>query len=323
MNPAFSVILFTTVSGLGFGLCCWVGLDYALHGPNDNEFGSTVRLMALLIGGLLVSSGLFASFWHLGKPLRAWRAFSQWRSSWLSREGVCAMLSFVPMGVLVLIDEQTASPWTVRIAGLALSLLSLATVYCTAMIYASLKTVPAWRHRLVVPGYLLFALVSGFFALLPWGGIPGAFELIWRFHIPLPYGFVAGTELLLPLAALWWLKHRYWRDIDRDDGLPTRGDAVGLSGRDVRTFERPATEATYLQREMGFVLARRHARKLRRIAVLLFAVVPAVCALIVVLWWHSPHVMLMTFAMLSLLFGAIVERWLFFAEARHVVTLYD
>src|SRR3546814_16561641 len=57
---------------------------------------ATTRLVATLLALALASAGLLASFWHLGKPLRAWRAFSQWRTSWLSREGVAAVLTYVP-----------------------------------------------------------------------------------------------------------------------------------------------------------------------------------------------------------------------------------
>jgi DMSO reductase anchor subunit len=90
----------------------------------------------------------------------------------------------------------------------------------------------------------------------------------------------------------------------------------------VQVFERPHTEANYLLKEMGYVLARKHARRLRLLSVLLFALVPLLAGLLAM---NSPHGLVaatMAFATASALVGAIVERWLFFAEARHLVTLY-
>src|SRR6476620_9216130 len=97
MHPAYSVILFTTASGAGYGLLALLGLIGFNHGPASSLwFG----LVALIIALGLVSLGLLSSTFHLGRPERAWRAFSQWRSSWLSREGIAAVIAYVPALVL-------------------------------------------------------------------------------------------------------------------------------------------------------------------------------------------------------------------------------
>ena len=157
MHPAFSVIFFTTLSGMGYGLWFFIACQSLLAGPDHPQ----KHLFALLLGFVLVSAGLFSSTMHLGKPLRAWRAFSQWRSSWLSREGVMAMVCFVPASIWImqiLLNQDYVERFHLA---LALAVLSIATVICTAMIYASLKPIPAWRHAYVVPVYLLFALLTG------------------------------------------------------------------------------------------------------------------------------------------------------------------
>ncbi|MCX7042215.1 MAG: dimethyl sulfoxide reductase anchor subunit, partial [Gammaproteobacteria bacterium] len=92
MHPSFSVIFFTTFSGAGYGLWFWLGLMATLGQPIER----TPTLISLALGFVLVTAGLLSSTLHLGKPLRAWRAFSQWRSSWLSREGVAAVLCYLP-----------------------------------------------------------------------------------------------------------------------------------------------------------------------------------------------------------------------------------
>jgi sulfite dehydrogenase (quinone) subunit SoeC len=314
MHPALSVIFFTTLSGAGYGLLVWTALAALLHQP------SRPLLVSLLLGLVLVSVGLLSSLAHLGKPQRAWRAMSQWRTSWLSREGMASLLTYVPAvllatallpGLIAPSDNGTAVGFNGFGNGIAAALVlcSLATVICTAMIYASLTPIPAWRHRLVLPVYLLFAMWCG--------GVLALAILAW-------HGIATGTMAMLLAAggavALAACKLRYWRDIDATPLPATRGDAVGLPARAVTVFERPHTEANYLTREMAYVVARRHSRRLRRLALALFTLVPLLCILAATSLpaaaiWYSV-------AALSALGGAFIERWLFFAEAKHLVTLY-
>lgn len=315
MNPAFSVIAFSTLSGTGYGLLALIAV--AVLG----EAAPARTLLVLLpLALVLITGGLLSSLGHLGKPQRAWRAFSQWRSSWLSREGVCAVATYAPAFALAaaLLPQALDGSGTVAvsrgngfaIATAVLTLLgAMATVVCTAMIYASLKPVPAWRHRLVVPVYLLFALLGGaavFVACLALSGVAAG-----------------GWAGLLGLAAVGVLlaKPAYWRAIDASPLPLSRGDAIGLPQREVRVFERPHTQGNYLTHEMGFVLARRHARRLRTIALVLFGAVPLLAAALAMTWPASAAFAL-TIAAFAALLGTFVERWLFFAQARHLVTLY-
>src|SRR5579862_4525097 len=96
MHPALSIVFFTTMSGAGFALLLLIGLGVPLGLlPADPLFG----LAALATAAVLAGGGLTSSVFHLGRPERAWRAFSQWRSSWLSREGVLSVASFLPAAV--------------------------------------------------------------------------------------------------------------------------------------------------------------------------------------------------------------------------------
>src|ERR1700748_1578442 len=96
MHPAFSVILFTTASGAGYGLLALLGILAPLDAiPTDRWFGFTA--LALALG--MISGGLLSSMAHLGHPERAWRAMSQWRTSWLSREGVSSLATYIPAGI--------------------------------------------------------------------------------------------------------------------------------------------------------------------------------------------------------------------------------
>ena len=318
MNPAFSVIVFTTLSGAGYGLWCWLGLRLALGGVARADAMPWLAGMAL--GGVLVTAGLLASLAHLGKPGRAWRAFSQWRTSWLSREGLAAMVSFIPAVLLLaLVGTRHLDPDGHGYLRLPAALLSasavllvagsLATVACTAMIYASLKPIPAWRQPLVLPGYLGFALFTG-------GLLDQTLLALAGRASP-----AAAWAMLAMAAAMAVLKLGYWHAIDTTPLPVTRGDALGLPARQASVFERPHTEANYVTREMVYVLARKHGRALRALALVLFAGLPAVCLLVA--WgWPAAAPGLMVLAALSSLLGAAVERWLFFAQARHLVSLY-
>lgn len=306
MHPSFAVVFFTACSGAGYGLWLWLGLWAATGQP----LRPGAALAALALGFALVTAGLLSSTLHLGKPLRSWRAFSQWRSSWLSREGIAALATYLPMLWL-------AACWGMdvpgaRIAAILLALGALATVACTAMIYASLKPIPAWQHPLVVPTYLVFALHTGLLA--------GAATLALAGN---EAGNLPGLLALLGAFALWRMKRITWAWIDGGRMPVSRASALGLpEDRKVSVFERPHTEGNYLTREMGFVLARKHARVLRLAAILLFALLPALLALPVWLLPHLDTAPWLLAAAVSALVGAFVERWLFFAQARHLVTLY-
>ena len=307
MHPAFSVILFTTLSGTGCGLLALLGL-HAFGTPAAIRPGSA--LPAIFCGLLLVTAGLLSSLAHLGQPLRAWRAFSQWRSSWLSREGVAAVAMFVPALWLAWCLWTGESAAASRIAGLWLFASAMFTTVCTAMIYASLPPIAAWRDRAVVPNYLALSLLGGslwFAAIVAVAGRPfGRMPLIF-------------TLLVAIIAVV--IKVGYWKRID-GLALPGADAAIGLPGiGKVKSFERPHTETNYLLREMGFVLARRHAKRLRVLALVLAIFVP--CALATAAWMlPGAAVALLVIAALLFQLGALVERWLFFAQARHVIATY-
>lgn len=306
MKPALSVIFFTVMSGTGYGLWCLLGAALCI---GTYPIGGNGILVPLLFGFVLVTAGLLASTVHLGRPERAWRALSQWRSSWLSREGVASLATYLPMLALAWLAFIGHSDVGPRVAGALLALCALATLYCTANIYRSLKTIRAWRTRQVLPLYFAFALLSGGLWLWTWLALS-------------PYA-VIGLAFPLALLALAVIvaviKTDYWRRIDAQPAN-TAGHATGLEKLgQVRAFEGPTTEESYLTREMAFVFARKHSARLRRIALALFAVLPvagiAIALVAGIAWLALP-------AAIACVAGLFVERWLFFAEARHAVAAY-
>ncbi|MFN3461590.1 MAG: dimethyl sulfoxide reductase anchor subunit family protein [Oceanibaculum sp.] len=309
MNPAFSVIFFTTASGAGYGLIALFGIG-AMLGllPDDRWFGGISLGVALA----LVSAGLLSSTFHLGHPERAWRAFSQWRTSWLSREGVLAVLTFVPAGLLWLVWVLCGPGIWTMILGPFAAALALATVWATAMIYASLKPIHQWHNKWVLPNYLAMALFTG--GVLLYGLL----------HLWGPALALAGEAALVAGLIALTLKRLYWNFIDRTQAESTPETATGLGhlGK-VRLFEAPHTESNYLLKEMGFKVGRKHAAKLRRMTLIAGFYIPILLTMLALTSaGQSVAVASSLLSILSVAIGILAERWLFFAEAKHTVTLY-
>ena len=286
MHPAPSVIIFTTFSGLGFGLLAWMGLGIP-------DVGGMTLLAFFVIAYVLAAGGLLASTFHLGNKKNAIYAFSQWRTSWLSREGVAAVVTLMLFGLIALARIFMGAEMT--FSGAIGSVLALVTVFTTSMIYTQLKTISRWNQPLTPALFLLHAIAGG--ALLA-GEVK-----------------IAGV-LLAALAVVMWL---HWQQGDaRAANRGTLGDATGLGHLgEVRMFESGHTGGNYVLDEMVYRVGRKHAQKLRMIALGLGAVLPAAILLL------TPAGHITAFIALALhIAGAIVGRWLFFAEAEHVVGLY-
>jgi sulfite dehydrogenase (quinone) subunit SoeC len=310
MHPALSVILFTTASGIGYGLAAMLGLSAAFFVLPDNV---VFCITALVLSYGLVTAGLLSSTLHLGHPERAWRAFSQWRTSWLSREGVTAMISYIPAGLFGLIWLATGDSREPALAllGVLMAVIAVITVYCTAMIYASLATVHQWHNAWVVSNYLLLSVFSGtlwlYVLLRAWG------------NLGLPQAGIAIVSGVVAMGA----KIFYWRFIDTSSSSSTPESATGLGHLgQVRLFEAPHTESNYLMKEMGFRIARKHAISLRAIALTLSFAVPFSLVGASALVGGTTGTIAALIAAISASVGIFVERWLFFAEAKHTVTLY-
>lgn len=310
MHPAKSVILFTTASGAGYGMMMLVGAVAPFnHLPADRGFA--VALFALMFA--LIVGGLLSSTLHLGHPERAWRAVSQWRSSWLSREGVAALVTFIPLGLFAFIwvvfgEARGVAGW-IALAG---GLLSLVTVYCTAMIYASLRAIPAWRTGWTIAGYMVLAVMTGAILL---NGLMSAFYP----GTVTPMAVTALVATALGLA----VKLGYWHHLGNRTGPDTSGTATGLQALgQVKLLEAPHTTDNYLMKEMGFEIARKHSRRLRQISVVVGFALPALLLVLALITNGAASSACSILAVPPAAIGILIERWLFFAEAKHVVTLY-
>ncbi len=285
LNPAPSVILFSTLSGLGFGFLAFLGAGALI--PSG--------WAAFFLWGLgygLAVAGLMASTFHLGNPKNALKAFSQWRTSWLSRE------AWTSVATLFLLAPVALSDWLglglPRAFGWVGAVLALGTVLTTGMIYTQIKAVPRWHIWLTPVMFVTFALAGG--AVLAGSALA-------------PLALVAVGGVLL---ALWRVGDGAFRRAGQTMGTATGLDRLGTPW----VFEPAHTAGNYLLREMIHVVGRKHARRLRWIALLLASVAPALVLLLPLGLWGTALAAVLHLA------GALAARWLFFAEAEHVVGLY-
>jgi sulfite dehydrogenase (quinone) subunit SoeC len=286
MHPAPSLIIFTVLSGLGFGLLFWLGVG--LRTPTG--------FAAIVFYGLgygLAGAGLLAAAFHLGHPERALKAFSQWRSSWLSREAVLSLATLATLAPHAASSAFAGTP--LPVLGWLGAALALATITATAMIYAQIRAVPRWHHW-TTPAVFVLAALAGGAALAARTGLAAALM----------------AALGVAIGLHWALGDRRFAQSGSDAGTAT---GLGALGR-VRLLAPPHTGRNYLLREMVHVVGRKHAVKLRALALGLGALGPA--ALLALPASYASVIV----ALLLHLIGMFAQRWLFFAEAEHVVGLY-
>ena len=256
----------------------------------------------------LVVFGLLSSTFHLANPKNAWRAFSRFRTSWLSREGVFAVV-FMPLALIYLGSIWFDAPlWLRETSGFLTAVMAWITVFSTGMIYACLKTIRQWNTPLVPANYLALGYASGSLLLLL-GAVVAGLDTT-------PY--IAMSALIMSIAAVLKAIYYFWI---RSPGLtPTINTATGLTRAKVKLLDTGHTHGTFLTQEFGFQIARQKAGLLKFVVFVLGFALPGL--MLVWVFNQQGGQVAAIVAVLAGLAGAAVERWLFFAEARHVVNLY-
>ncbi len=306
MHPALSVIFFTVTAGSGYGLLILLALARPLGllpkiSPDQIVFTG-------IFGLVLVTAGLLSSTLHLANPKNAWRSFTRFRTSWLSREAVFAV-AFYPLSLAWLITEwATGNTFMSGLLGVLSAVLAVVVFVCTAMIYASLKTIRQWHSRLVPVLFVLLALVVGALLLMAMAAIND-----------LPLGRLGMVTLVLVILAAVF-KAMYFVNIGKPAG-PTINSALNFTQASVRLLDVGHSGGTFHTREFGHQVAR---ARLYWARILFFVLLCALPLLVLLLVFTSSSTTLfwVVLAAVSAYAGVFVERWLFFAEARHVVNLY-
>ena len=298
MKPALSVIFFTVSSGAGLGLLVWL-LIASLMADHIRMDGATFYKGGL-IAGLFITAGLVSSTLHLANRKNAIYSLTRIKTSWLSREGLLALLLY-PIAALHLAALHFGWPQVTPVTLWMLIIDAIAILFCTGMIYGCLRTIPRWNTWMTPAKYVLFGLMSG--AVL----LPAVLSLrpseVGPVGKPMVAILLLGVGLVLYLAYL--LKH--------PRAQHTINDALGFKQGSVRLLDVGHSHGTFLTNEFGFSVAREKARALRWSAIGCGFILPMLLCFFTKWFWA---------ASLICMIGLLVERWLFFAEAEHVVRLY-
>jgi sulfite dehydrogenase (quinone) subunit SoeC len=301
MKPALSVIFFTVLSGAGLGLAIWTVIACQFVRAMDDATFVT----SMIFSFVLTTAGLISSTLHLANPKNAWRAFSRFKTSWLSREGVLAIVFYPLAGLFILSMWKNAAPPIQMLFGALVIVCALAILYCTGMIYACLKTIPLWHSWRTPVKYVLYGLLSGLLIFV---------AIVARGDMPME-GWLRVALALLFVALLFWMT----TPSEIAEEQHTLNDALGFKEGRVRLLDVGHTHGTFLTNEFGFRIARARAASLATIACVLAFIAPI--AIVVIESSLSAQGMLGLAALLCVL-GLLVDRWLFFANARHVVMRY-
>ena len=293
MKPAWSVILLTTLIGAGQGL--YLALVAA-------ELFSRPETRFLLAGGALclalLAAGLAASFFHLGRPERAWRAAAMWRTSWLSREVIVLPAFGVAVLAWGLAHWRGAPTFAWSVAGVALA---AALFVCTGMIYACLKFLQEWHTPLTVLNFATFGCASG---------LTAAAALAAWLQPPLARPYVAAALLAGVMAYIGRLA-----TLARNTRLrpkSTLASAIGVKHPRIVQIAQGAMGGSFNTREFFHGKTRELVRAVRWMLLALVFPMPALLLLLG----------LPTVAFLAQFAGLLAERWYFFAEAKHPQNLY-
>ena len=306
MHPSKSIIFFTVISGTGYGI--FIGLLFNILFM-EISYSLSYKLFISLVSFLMIVLGLLSSTLHLGHPERAWRAFSQWKSSWLSREGLVSVITFFPMVLFYYFWINNINGYVFLL--IILCIFSLLTIFCTGQMYATLKTIPSWNNSLVTPIYIFNGITVGSLFVY-------SINFYFNYNIFLYEKFIIITIILNLL-----LKISYWILIRQKTNTNIQ-TAVGIKSKNISFFEGPHTGKNYLTTEMINKSNNKNNNFLRLTFCILTFIIP-----LYMINQYSTLIadqfilkLSMIFVFILALVGMIIERYLFFIQSKHVVGLY-
>jgi DMSO reductase anchor subunit len=320
MNPALSVVFLTTLIGVGQGLflALFTQQSYALFDllpQQDARFYGWGSLLALVF----TMAGLIASFLHLGRPERAWRAAAQWRTSWLSREvivlpafmgilflyGLSHLSGFDP--VLVVLPSGLNIHATI-VLGWVGTIIAFALFVSTGMIYACLRFLQEWHSPLTVINFILLGGASGFTLATLYAAL----------FAPSQTGLFGGWALIITLLGLVGRSASLWRNA-RLRPKSTPQTAIGIKHPRILQKAQGAMGGSFNTREFFHGKSVSFVKSIKVIFLLLTFAVPL---LLLAVNLTNPSMLSLMVAFVAQYSGLLAERWYFFAEAKHPQNLY-
>ncbi len=320
MHPAFSVIFLTTLLGIAQGLftALITAQVYTLVELVPVDESHKFYAVGTLIVIIFVALALFASFFHLGRPERAWRTVSQWRTSWLSREvialplfGAVAFMYGViqwfglDFEVLKLGQYSISFSLLVGLLGVALS---FALFICTGMIYTCIRFLQEWSTPLTVINFTMLGLASGFTVATLYATFtaPGLVNMFGGWAI-----FITVVAAITRISSLI----RNSRIIPKS--TPT--SAIGVRHSKITQTAQGAMGGSYNTREYFHGKSDKFLKVIKWSFLVLAFVVPLV--LLTTGLITKLAVVVLAAAVIQYV-GLILERWFFFAQANHPQNIY-
>jgi DMSO reductase anchor subunit len=309
MQPAFSVLLLTTLIGAGQGLAMALFLaDLGGHVGWLPAAGSWFIAAGAAVGVVLTMLGLLSSFFHLGRPERAWRSAARWRTSWLSREVIVLPAFMAALAAYGAAQFGWGATKGTLALGAATAVLAIALYVCTGMIYACLKFLQEWHSPLTVINYLLLGLASGFM-------LATALAAQWAGALT---PFFGSGALILTAAAFVGRVASLLRNarLKPKSSLQT---AIGVRHPRIVQIAQGFMGGSFNTREFFHGRSPAFFRSIKWIFLVLAFPVPAVLVA-AALAQDSPALAALAFAVQYV--GLLAERWFFFAQANHPQNLY-
>ena len=306
MRPQFSIIFFTTLVGMAQGLLFFLAL---LNIEEPFLSAPFLSMLALPVSFIILTLSLVASFFHLGRPERAWRAAMMWRTSWLSRE-VIALPPVMALTVITffLVNSGMVPVWVWA----ALLISNLALWICTAKIYQCIQFIQEWSHPSTLSNFILLGLTSG-------GLLLELLFIIWNgSSVPLGMSLISGTNFILLFLALN-LKLWIWRRNQKLKPKSNLASATGIKGNNIRQTSMGFMGGSFNTREFFHHQTDRVISNIRKIVLLMAYIGPMI---LLAFSMNSPNIAQIAIALLMHYIGLLAERWMFFAEANHPQNLY-
>ncbi len=321
MHPAFSIIFLTTLIGVGQGLflALYTGQLYSVFRLLPGQVSVHFYALGSLLALLFLVAGLASSFFHLGRPERAWRSAARWRTSWMSREvivlpafmgsvAVWGLIHFIGWNPVLFTFRNTFAVDLSLLTGAVATLLCFALFLCTGMIYACIKMLQEWATPLTVFNYILFGGASGFLLATAYAAWQGS-GMTW---------FFGGWSVILTVLAFFTRTASLFRNahLKHKSTLQT---AIGIRHSHIEQKAQGSMTGSFNTREYFHGASQRKYRSVKWVFLVLVFPLPLVL-LSVGLGAHIPGLLVAAFGVQYI--GLLMERWFFFAQANHPQNLY-
>ena len=305
MNPAFSVVAFTTLAGAAQGLIVALALAVLGGVPMTPAF----LAFGLVAAFVLLCAGLAASFLHLGRPARAWRAAAMWRTSWLSRE-VIVLPALITLVALWWLAIEAAPPVLARLV-LPLAAIAVAALlwYCTAMIYACLRFIEEWAQPLTLVNFVLLGIASGFVLASALAALAGERQFL----------AASGPVAIVATLVAWATRMAALRRNAAIRHRSTLQSATGIRAARLVQTSMGMSAGSFNTREFFHRASQLAMRRIRLAVIVLAFAAPLVAMLLA---WATAAAPLWVVAALLQAPGLLADRWYFFAQAKHPQNLY-